>query len=107
MECKSRSSKTMYLRRNTKWMNKLKGWKFFIQKGMKFRLGFGETNKKKGSSKKTKSERKNFVSVFRVCKTGAARGVKKTKKKSRRELAFCCWFVTSRRSLKELGSETL
>jgi hypothetical protein len=45
----------------------------FIQKGMKFRLGFGETNEKKGSSKKTKSERENSVSVFRVCKTGAAR----------------------------------
>ncbi len=58
---------------------------------------------------KTKSKRKNSVSDFRVCKTGAARGVKKKKKKkkSRRELAFCCYFVTSRRSLKELGSEIL
>jgi len=76
---------------------------------MKFRLGFGETNEKKGSSKKPNLKKKNSVSVFRVCKTGAARGVKKKKKKkkSRRELAFCCCFVTSRKSLKELGSEIL
>jgi hypothetical protein len=75
-------------------MKKLKGWKFSFKRDA---ISIRVWTRQKGV-------RKNFVSVFRVCKTGAARGVKKTKKKCRREVAFCCWFVTSRRSLKEFGS---
>jgi hypothetical protein len=34
------------------WDEEIERMEIFIQKGMKLRLGFGETNKKKGSSKK-------------------------------------------------------
>ncbi len=44
------------------WRN-YKDGNFFIQKGMKFRLGFGETNEKKGSSKKPNLKEK----ILRLC----------------------------------------